>query len=235
MNGKRLRCFPFIAACFALALTGCGDGQGSGDPSIEADGKITPMEIFNSEEKQLVYLADNIGKDAPAQLYVFQGGKIVYRSNCMIPMRDICDLSDDEIISLYQEREEEFVKSFPASDEDHVFRFDTEPTLKNVELSTDSSGNEVIREKAFFGDFEYSILSSYDGGFVKAQEYGWNDEWWMRFDTYTKKTSQVFDAYFGGYQFDGYGERESYLLLKVDNPDVEFNLDEVGTEGTTRD
>lgn len=227
MTAKKARLVTLcIALVLAFGLFGCAGGS-SGNGSKET---LTPSSIVNAD-KQLLFVADDIAKDSPAQLYIFENGTLTFRSNTAINLGDLVELSDEEIEAAYREAEEK------SRQEKHdysntFYEFTVAPKVASVELYTDKSGNVVERECVVLEGYEAQQVSEGEAT-VKMSGSTWshsfNLEFWL-----IVEPEPVFDGYFGGFGGSGYtGDNGNYLLVKLDDATAAtFAWDEIGAEGT---
>lgn len=226
MTARKTRLITLcIALILAFGLFGCA-GDSSGNSSKET---LTPSSIVNAD-KQFLFVADDIAKDSPAQLYIFESGTLTFRSNAAIKLGDLVDLSDEEIEAAYREAEEK--NRLEKHDYNNAFvEFTTAPKVTAVELYTDNSGNVVVWESAVLEGYEAQQIS--EGEVVtKMSGSSWSHSFNLEFLEIVEP-QPIFDGYFGGFLGNGYTSDQGYLLVRLHDADsVSFAWDEVGAEGT---
>lgn len=227
LEGNRMKkCVLLVVMCMAfLCLSACSSSQNA---------VVTPSSIVYAE-KQLVFAANDLSKDADANLYIFENGEITFRSNSVIKLGDLAGLSDEEIETKYRDAENEN-RNKPHNYDNTYYEYLTNPTVSDVTLQTDKSGNEVVSETVQISDYVAQQISNGDVVIVMdGAAWSHSDEIELK---EVVEAEPIYDSSFGGFKgnsitFDS--PKSKFFLIQVkDSKSTSFSWDEIGAEGTTR-
>lgn len=212
-----------------LSLTGCA-GKTTVTPDSLSHDNNSVLWFRIGDGKSNIY--HEVSKDAVAYLYLFENGELTYLSNWGTQIGKLADMSDEDIVAMYKEKDEEYKDRYinrekytvkPTSD----YYVISEPwTIDSIELHTDNTGKTTEKELLAMYDVNAEVLQP-SGRKSTLHDYK------MWFSDPTQKAYQIYDNYYGGFKVQVNSESSTWFVTKLDSPDkYEFELDAPGTEGT---
>lgn len=212
----RLSGIAALACMMLFAISGCSPEQNDrGTPSSyqyetpsdepEPTSSVsteTPYTLFvDNDERSVWYLVGNTsswGKDADAQVYVFEQGEVTSYPTYYMNLGDAANHSDDQVVTHCEE----------VLSKSEYF----EPETENVTLhiTTDKTGNSVEKEHvAGVGgnDIDYNV------------KYGF-----YYITSAVNEPLDIYDAQFAGYRFYTTSGYTGYFVTKTDGT-TNFALD----------
>lgn len=225
-------CSLISIAALILCLISCSNENK--EQIAPTSSSITPASVAYAD-KQLVFAATELSKDASARVYIFENGNITFRSNSLMKLRDLVGLSDEQIEAMFRDADNAS-RNESHNYNDPYYEYIEYPVVDTVNLYTDESGNNVERESIIVCDYIAQQIS--DGEIITVMDGdAWNHT--AEFELWdTVEAEPILDSYFGGFKGAGisFDRGTKYYLIQVDDPEsVTFSWDEIGAAGTTRD
>ena len=243
-----------IVAVFTIYLAGCGNAGQTQEDASQTQTKqskterktITPYSLSHGDRSLWFKVGngknnnyENVSKDAVVYLYVFEEGKLTYKSNYGTQLGKVSDMPDDEVIKKFEEGDawlkEKYQNADPtAIDKDTFFYILNSPlNISTVILNTDDTGNQTTSEELAMYDIGTNMSSiAPNGADSPVSE---KASWKMTLSDPTEKMFQIYDAHYGGFKLKEQSIPNMWFVTRVnDSEECVFTLDAVGTEGTER-
>ena len=178
------------------------------------DSNIPVSSIFNSSEREIWYITDNIDKESSVNIVVIENGTFTKYAlaGSGINLGECAKLTDDEVITKAKENYNSYISYDLAKME--------------IYLNTDSSGNKVESESLYF---PVSSIVSFEVLPVVDQIHGLSLDFKSAAGIVNPVFGEIYDSSYYGYSFSG-----EYMIKRSDSK-VSLNLDGTDYSGAHLD
>ncbi len=178
------------------------------------DSNIPVSSIFNSSEREIWYITDNIDKESSVNIVVIENGTFTKYAlaGSGISLGDCAKLTDDEVVAKARENYNSYI-GYDLS-------------KMEVYLNTDSSGNKVESESLYF---PISSIVSFEVLPVVDQIHDLSLDFKSAAGIVNPVFGEIYDSSYYGYSFSG-----EYMIKRSDSK-VSLNLDGTDYSGAHLD
>ena len=161
------------------------------------DSNIPVSSIFNSSEREIWYITDNIDKESSVNIVVIENGTFTKYAlaGSGINLGECAKLTDDEVITKAKENYNSYISYDLAKME--------------IYLNTDSSGNKVESESLYF---PVSSIVSFEVLPVVDQIHGLSLDFKSAAGIVNPVFGEIYDSSYYGYSFSG-----EYMIKRSDS------------------
>lgn len=234
---NRRRFIAMSLAVMAFGITGCS-GIASESGMAPNEGTITPYSLSHGA-RQLWFkleLENDVEKDEPAYLYVFENGRLTYRSIATVKMGDLRGKSDEEVEAAFADADKAFIDAYPTDYQSRKgvdYYVMNEPyDISATIVFTDGTGNNAKSEQLAMYDIQdkttqytplgvckRSLMETLTMEFTLPSSF-YSDPW------------TIYENSYGGFKVCENHHRTTWFVTRL-NPgkSCSFELDAPGTEG----